>query len=332
MKIAVLGAGTWGFCLGALLATKGYEVSNWGRQQAFIDELARTGQHPKLPPKRLPGKVTYTTDLAAALDGAEMIVESVTTKGIRPTLQQVVELCPVPIPLVITSKGIEQDTGLILPDVAIDVLGEPWRNTVGAISGPSYAQEVIQGSPTSIVATAYDAKVMMTICETFNGKTFRVYPNSDVCGVAFGGALKNCIAIACGVSDGLKLGNSSKAAVMTRGLHEMRKLGLALGCKAETFYGLSGMGDVFLTCSSVMSRNFRFGYLLADGYTPEQARAEIGMVVEGANTCIAALQLSRQHNVPMPITDNVARILQGEMKPAESVAVLMQRTVKEEHL
>lgn len=332
MKITVLGAGTWGYCLATLLASKGHQVCNWGRNAALIDALQRTGQHPKLPPKRLEGNATYTTDLREALHDTEMIVESVTSKGIRPTLSEVKQLCPTAVPLVITSKGIEQNSGLILPDIAIDVLGEAWRTYIGAVSGPSYAQEVIQGLPTSIAATAYDPAVMMTICDAFNSKGFRVYPNADVRGVAFGGALKNCIAIACGVSDGLGLGNSSKAAVMTRGLHEMRKLGVALGCKAETFYGLSGMGDVFLTCSSVMSRNFRFGYLLARGQTPEEAQKEIGMVVEGAYTCLSALQLSRQCNVPMPITDNVARILNGEMLPAESVAVLMQRIVKEEHL
>ncbi len=332
MKIAVLGSGTWGFCLAALLASKGYEVVVWGRQQSHIDLLNETGEHPKLPKKKLKGKLLFTTDLAQAVTGAEMIVESVTSKGIRPTLANLKEL-KIPIcPLVITSKGIEQNSGLILADVAIEVLGPEWHGMVGAISGPSYAQEVIEGLPASLVAAAYDAEVMMFICDTFGSKTFRVYPNSDVRGIAFGGALKNCVAIACGVSEGLGLGNSSKAAVMTRGLHEMRKLGVALGCKAETFYGLSGMGDVFLTCSSLMSRNFRFGYLLARGYSPEDAHREIGMVVEGAYTCFAALQLCREHEIPMPITENVARIIQGEMTPADSVKSLMQRTVKEEHL
>lgn len=330
MKIAVLGAGTWGYCLAVLLASKGYQVTCWGRQQELIQQLKDSGQHPKLPTKRLGGQVAFTADLNDALKDAVFIVESVTSKGIRETLQHLKEHPP--CPLVITSKGIEQDSGFILPEVAVDVLGEDWRQNIGAISGPSYAQEVIQGLPTSVAATAFDATVMMHISEVFSSKTFRVYPNSDVKGVSFGGALKNCIAIACGVSEGLGFGNSSKAAVMTRGLHEMRKLGVALGCKAETFYGLSGMGDVFLTCSSVMSRNFRFGYLLAQGKSQEEAHQEIGMVVEGANTCFAALQLGQQHDIPLPITDNVARILQGTLHPAESVAALMQRTVKEEHL
>jgi glycerol-3-phosphate dehydrogenase (NAD(P)+) len=330
MKIAVLGAGTWGYCLASLLASKGYQVMCWGRNPAIINELNATGQHPKLPKKRLAGQVHFTTDIQAALLDATCVVESVTTKGIRETLPNLIGMPPVPI--VFTSKGIELNSGLVLPEIALDILGEGWRDHVGVLSGPSYAQEVIQGLPTSVAFAAYSSAVMLTISEVFSTKTFRVYPNSDVKGVAFGGALKNCIAIACGVSDGLGFGNSSKAAVMTRGLHEMRKLGVALGCKAETFYGLSGMGDIFLTCSSLMSRNFRFGYLLAKGKSPEEAQREIGMVVEGANTCFAALQLGQQHNIPLPITDNVARILEGTLQPAESVAVLMQRTVKEEHL
>lgn len=332
MRIAVLGVGTWGYCLAKLLASKGYDVVAWGRRPELVAELNLTGQHPKLPLSFFLEKPTFTDNLQQALDGATFIVESVTTKGIRQTLDLVRSAGVKPCPLVITSKGIERDTGMILPDLAIDVLGSEWGNHVGALSGPSYAQEVIQGMPTSVVATAYSSATTMTICETFSTKSFRVYPNTDVRGVSFGGALKNCIAIACGVSDGLGLGNSSKAAVMTRGLHEMRKLGVALGCKAETFYGLSGMGDVFLTCSSLMSRNFRFGYLLAQGRTPDQAQHEIGMVVEGANTCFAGLFLGEKAGVPMPITENVSRILREEMKPIESVAVLMQRTVKEEHL
>lgn len=172
MKIAVLGSGTWGFCLAALLASKGYEVVVWGRQQSHIDLLNETGEHPKLPKKKLEGKLLFTTDLALAVTGSEMIVESVTSKGIRPTLANLKEL-KIPIcPLVITSKGIEQNSGLILADVAIEVLGSEWHGMVGALSGPSYAQEVIEGLPASLVAAAYDADVMMFICDTFGSKTF----------------------------------------------------------------------------------------------------------------------------------------------------------------
>ncbi len=332
MKIGVLGAGTWGFSLASLLASKGFSVHCWTRKAEFADQLNASGEHPKLPKQGLSGKLVFTTDLGDVLDHAEFLVEAITSSGMRPVFEQVKALgCP-DCPIVITSKGIEQETGLILPEVAIEVLGEDKRHLIGALSGPGYAQEVIQGLPTSVVGTAFEQDVMFNICNTFASETFRVYPNADIRGVAFGGALKNCIAIACGVSDGLGFGTSAKAALMTRGLHEIRKLGVALGCRAETFYGLAGMGDVFLTCSSLMSRNFRFGHLIAQGRSIEQAREEIGMVVEGAYTCFSALQLGEQTGIPLPITNNVVDIITGELKPENSAAVLMKRSIKEEHL
>ena len=197
---------------------------------------------------------------------------------------------------------------------------------------PSFAQEVIKGLPTSVVGTAYSNEVIQRICETFTTPSFRIYPNSDILGVAFGGALKNIIAIACGISEGLGLGSSSKAALMTRGLHEIRKLAVACGCKAETISGLAGMGDLCLTCSSPMSRNFRFGMLLEQGLSSEQAQKKIGMVVEGAYTSVSALQLSHQHQVDVPIAEAVHQIIYHSLHPLDAVSALMQRTIKEEHL
>jgi glycerol-3-phosphate dehydrogenase (NAD(P)+) len=257
----------------------------------------------------------------------------VTSAGLRPVFELVkAHKIQSQCPIVITSKGIEQNTGLILPDVVIEVLGEEIRPFVGALSGPSFAQDVIRGLPTSVVASAYDYDVMLTICETFTTPTFRVYPNTDIHGVAFGGALKNIIGIACGIAEGLSLGSSCKAALMTRGLHEIRKLAVAKGCKAETLNGLSGMGDLCLTCNSAVSRNFRFGMFIAEGMSPEEAQKKIGMVVEGVYTCISALQLGEQMGVPMPITELVYKIIYEKMKPSEAVYTLMQRTIKEEHL
>jgi glycerol-3-phosphate dehydrogenase (NAD(P)+) len=250
---------------------------------------------------------------------------------LRPVLEKVHAIDPnLSIPLIITSKGIEQDTGLILPDVAIEVFGERFRPLVGVLSGPGYASEVIQGLPTSVVASGYSASVIQTICDTFATENFRVYPNSDVRGVAFGGSLKNIIAIACGIADGLSLGNSAKAALMTRGLHEIRKLAVACGCKAETLNGLSGMGDLCMTCSSPLSRNYRFGNIIAKGTSPAEAHREIKMVVEGAYTCLSALQLSAKYNVRMPITDTVYKILYEQLKPRDAVMLLMKRPIKEE--
>lgn len=332
MKIAYLGAGAWGFCLASLLASKGHTIVSWTRNVALAQQLNDNAEHPHLLGHRKLNGMHFTTDLAETLGDAELIVEAVTTAGFRPVLESIGKITIPKCPIVITSKGIEQNTGLILPEVAVEILGENVRPLIGILSGPSYAQEVIKGLPTSVVGTAFDYDTMLAICEAFTTKTFRVYPNNDVEGVAYGGALKNIIAIACGISEGLGFGYSSKAALMTRGLHEIRKLALAKGGKSETLSGLSGMGDVCLTCGSLISRNSRFGYLLAQGMTPKEAEKKIEMVVEGAYTCISALQISRQLNVSMPITEMVYKIIYEAMPPMEAVTRLMQRTIKEEHL
>lgn len=332
MKIAYLGAGTWGFCLASLLASNGHAITSWSLDPQLVKNLNDNQDHPFLPGFKRHPHMHFTTNLEEALQGAELIVESVTSAGLRSVLSEVKKLQIPTCPLVITSKGIEQNTGEILPEVAVDVLGESMRPLVGMLSGPSFAAEVIQGLPTSVVGSAYNYDDMMLICDTFTNQYFRVYPNADVPGVAYGGALKNIIAIACGISDGLALGNSSKAALMTRGLHEIRKLAVARGCKPETVNGLSGLGDLCLTCSSTMSRNYRFGFLLAEGISPSESKDQIKMVVEGAYTCVSALQLSKQLGIPMPITEMVYKIIYEGMNPQDAASALMQRTIKEEHL
>lgn len=333
-KIGYLGMGAWGYCLASLLAAKedDFEVVCWTTKPDLAEHLTQTGEHPLFPGHQSKGKLIFTTDMAYALHDADMVVESVTSAGLRPVFEQVRSLKLPLCPIVITSKGIEQDTGRILPEVVVEVLGEEFRPLIGFLSGPSFAQEVIRGLPTSIVGTGYSPEVIQTVCETFATSTFRIYPNTDILGVAFGGGLKNIIAIACGISDGLGLGNSSKAALMTRGLHEIRKLAIACGCKSETINGLAGMGDLCLTCSSSMSRNFRFGNLLAQGVSSEEAQKRIGMVVEGAYTCVSALQLSEQYQVDLPIAEAVHQIIYQSLRPVDAVRGLMQRTIKEEHL
>lgn len=332
-KIGYLGMGAWGYCLASLLAAKGeYEVVCWTTKPNLVQHLTQTREHPLLPGHQSIGQMTFTTDMAHALHHADMVVESVTSAGLRPVFQQIRSLGLPLCPIVITSKGIEQDSRRILPEVAVEVLGEEFRPLIGFLSGPSFAQEVIRGLPTSVVGTGYSLDVIQRICETFMTPSFRIYPNSDILGVAFGGALKNIIAIACGISEGLALGCSSKAALMTRGLHEIRKLAIASGCKPETLNGLAGMGDLCLTCSSSMSRNFRFGMLLAQGLNSEEAQKHIGMVVEGAYTCVSALQLSQQYEIDLPIAKAVYAIIFQSMRPIDAVSALMQRTIKEEHL
>lgn len=332
MRIGYLGAGAWGFALANLLALKGNEVVSWTIFKDLAKELMESGEHPMLPGSKKSENLTVTTDLLKALDGIELLIESVTSAGVRPVFKQVKEIGVPKCPIVFTSKGIEQDSGLILSEVAMEVLGESVKPQLGSISGPSFATEVVKGFPTSVVGSAYDTEVMRLISETFTTENFRVYPNSDMIGVAYGGALKNIIAIACGVAEGLGLGFSARAALMTRGLHEMRKLAEAKGCRGETLYGLSGLGDLCLTSSSMTSRNFKFGYMLTQGKSPEEAQIEIGMVVEGAYTCTSALQLSHELKVPMPITETVFAILHEGLSPREAVKQLMQRTIKDEHL
>lgn len=333
MKIAYLGAGAWGFCLARLLADNGHQVTSWSIEKPLVETLNTTRVHPHLKGRPIAPTVRFTTALAEALEGAELIVESVTSAGIRPVFERIRSLgISSTTPICLTSKGIEQNSGLILPDVVIEVLGDTYRTHTCMLSGPSFAEEVSRNLPTSVVLGAYDSKLALQVATAFTSSFFRVYPNSDVQGVAFGGALKNIIAIACGISDGLNLGNGARAALMTRGLHEMVKLARHFGCKQETLYGLSGMGDLFLTCSSSTSRNYSFGKLLSQGSSSSDAKSKIEMVVEGAYTCVSAVQLSKRIGIPMPISETVLQILEGKIEPQEAVGLLMQRMIKEEIL
>lgn len=332
MKIGYLGTGAWGFCLARLLAKKGFHVTSWSENSALVQRLASFEDHPSLPGQTAHENMTFTSKINEAVQDADLIVESVTSKGIRPVFEKIKKLKKAKCPIILTSKGIEQNTGLILPEVALEVLGDNHKESIALLSGPSFATEVIRGLPTSVVMTAWNKDLLENASEVFTTQSFRVYPNLDVVGVSLGGALKNIIAIACGISDGLELGFSSKAALMTRGLHEITKLALAMGGKRETLSGLSGLGDAVLTAGSLNSRNFRFGHLISQGASPKQAEQEIGMVVEGAYTAVSALQLSKKLSIDMPITEIVWRIIYENMNPKDAVKALMLRSIKEEHL
>lgn len=331
-RIAYLGMGTWGYCLASMLAKKGHSVKGWTPQRVLIQHIESHGEHPRFLGYKKPPLLSLSDDMAWVLDGSDVVVEAVTSAGLRPVFQKVKSFWRHPRLVVVTSKGIEQDSGKILPDVVAELLGVDEIPFVSALSGPSFAEEVMRELPTSVVAAAYNHTALLKVCELFSGPYFRVYPNEDVVGVAYGGALKNIIAIACGIAEGLALGYGCAAALMTRGLHEIRKLALARGAQAETLNGLSGMGDLCMTCSTPLSRNFRFGLLLARGASLEQAYADVGAVVEGAYSCKSALQLGRQHNVPLPITETVYKIVYERLAPLLAVDMLMQRTVKLEHL
>ena len=333
MKVAVLGLGMWGFCLARHLALNGHQVTGWTKEDHILDILRRGEDHPHLMRSCRGISVELVSTIEEAIDGAELIVESVTTGGLREVLTSLHSLNTVlAVPLVLTSKGIEQKTHLIPPDVVTDVFGQACKNQVAIISGPSFAAEVARHLPTAVVCGGIDSDICDKVINVFSSTAFRVYPNSDVRGVAYGGALKNIIAISCGVAEGLGLGTGAMAALVTRGLHEMVKLAIAESCQSQTLYGLSGLGDLYLTCSSPMSRNFKFGQLLSSGLSRKEAENKIGMVVEGAYTCEAAKELAMLHGIQMPITEAVFDIIGGRISATEAVNRLMQRHVKEEHL
>lgn len=332
MKIGYLGAGAWGFALASLLASKGHEVKSWTIFPELVEKLNKTKEHPALPGHRAKGALDFTLSLEETLEDVDLVVESVTSSGIRPVFEKVKEIGIPKCPIVLTSKGIESHSGLLLPDLLVSLLGENKKKDIGAISGPSYALEVIQKLPTAVVGTAFHLATRDFICQTFLTENFRVYPTDDIRGVSYGGALKNIIGIACGIAEGLKLGYSARASLMTRGLFEITKLALEGGAKRETLYGLSGMGDLCVTCSAFTSRNFRFGYLLTRGLTLEEAKKEINQAVEGIDTCIAARNLALKKGLSLPITETVYRILYEGLKPEEAVTALMQRAIKEENI
>lgn len=330
-KIGFLGTGTWGVALASILGEK-HLVKMWGRNEDMISHLKEYKSHPKLPGFTLPSTVSFTNDLEEAVKNADAIVESVSSSGVRPVFQKVNEIRSDFCPLVITSKGIEQNTGLLLFEVVQDVIGEKNKKYIGCLSGPSHAEEVVKRLPTSIVSSGFDRAIAHLIKDLFTTESVRIYPNLDINGVCFGGAIKNIIAIACGISDGLGYGDNTKAALMTRGLHEMRKLGASKNAQPETLNGLSGLGDLCVTCLSTHSRNYRFGNLIAEGLSSEEARRVIGMVVEGVYTCVSALQLGKKHKISVPITEVIHGILYDHMNPRDAVGLLLSRSIKEEHL
>ena len=332
-QVAFIGAGAWGFALANMLASNGKWVKSWTRDRGVLEHFEKHKEHPRFPGIHASENLTLHTSIDEVLDGADIVVESVTTTGLRPVLQEYRDkIIATGKPFVLTSKGIEQKSGKLLHEIAEELLGEEYHTRIGCISGPSLADEVLKKQPTTVVCSGFDRNVMDEIQEVFNTPYFRVYPNADISGVEFGGAMKNIIAIACGIVDGLGFGGNTKAALMTRGLHEMRKLAVAKGCLSETISGLAGMGDLCVTCLSTLSRNYRFGRLIAEGVSPEKAKETIGMVVEGANTCVSACELSEKLSVPLPISEAVRKIIYEKLDPRDAVSALFTREIKEEHL
>ncbi|HUJ75010.1 MAG TPA: NAD(P)H-dependent glycerol-3-phosphate dehydrogenase [bacterium] len=329
MRVTVLCAGSWGITLAVLLHQQGHAVRVWEYDPAVVEVLVRTRAHPHLPGLVIPPDLSLATDLAGQVREAEMIVCAVPAAHLRQTARS---LAPhyQGQPVVVCTKGIEQGTHALPLEVLAQELGAAARGQLALLSGPSHAEEVCRGLPTAVAAAAEQPALAERVREAFMTPRFRVYTQSDVVGVQLGAALKNVIAISCGISDGLGFGDNAKAGLITRGLSEILRLGLKRGARAETFFGLAGLGDLVVTCMSRHSRNWRFGSLVGAGATPQAALAQVGMVVEGYYTVRAAVELAAANLVEMPITQAVGEVLFAGKPAADAVASLMLRDPKSE--
>lgn len=323
MNISVLGAGSWGIALTVLLAHNGHKVSVWSIDENEIKMLKEHREHmTKLPGIKIDESVTFTIDAAESVKDAEIIVMAVPSPFVRNTAKTIAPYVNKPV-IVNVSKGIEEDTLMVLTDV---ILSEIPDAKMGVLSGPSHAEEVGKLLPTTIVAGATDKDTALLIQDTFMCDVFRVYTSPDVIGIELGGALKNVIALAAGVADGLGCGDNAKAAIITRGISEITRLGVAMGGRAETFAGLSGIGDLIVTCASEHSRNRRAGVLMGQGKSYKEAMEEVQMVVEGVYSAKAAFRLSKKYGIEMPLIEMVNRVLFEDLDTTEAMNQLLTRT------
>ncbi len=327
MKITLLGAGAWGTALSIAFAGK-HELTLWSREDDVAADLEATREnHRFFPGYKLPESVLVSTDFAAAVADAELLIVSTPIAGLRPTLERLKTLGCV-LPVLWVCKGFEAGSGKLPHQVVADVLGV--EAVCGALSGPSFAEEVAAGQPTAVSLAANDPAFAREAAHQLHTTRLRIYANDDLVGVEVGGAVKNVLAIATGVCDGLGLGLNSRAALMTRGLAEIARLGLALGADRQTFMGLAGMGDLILTCTGDLSRNRRVGLALAHDKSLAQILDELGHVAEGVYTAREVDQLSSRLGIDMPISTAVAAVLDGRLSAADALEQLMARDPKEE--
>ncbi len=328
-KVSVLGAGTWGTALAILLANKGNDVTIWTKienEAKALDENRKAIKN--LPGAELPEQVKITLNLEEACTDKEIIVMAVASPYIRATAHSAAPYIREGQILVNVSKGIEDGTLFTLSEVLKDEIPQA---DIAVLSGPSHAEEVSRGIPTTIVVGADTQHTAKTIQDTFMTDVFRVYISPDIIGIELGASLKNVIALAAGIVDGLGFGDNTKAALMTRGIAEISRLGMTMGGKLETFAGLSGIGDLFVTCTSVHSRNWKAGNLMGQGRTMEEAMKEVNQVVEGVNSAKAALALARKYNVDMPIVEQINMVLFEGKTTKEAVTDLLMRDRRSEH-
>jgi glycerol-3-phosphate dehydrogenase (NAD(P)+) len=326
----VVGAGAWGTALAALLARKGHGVTIWSYESEVADSINTRKSNPYLADVALPAGLSATTDLPAAVAGAELVVSASPAQFVRSAMAQAAGSLEPDALILSASKGVELHTLLRMDEVLSEVLPAAAMENFCALSGPSFAAEVAGGAPTAVVVASRDEAKAVMAQDIFQTPAFRVYTNTDVVGVELGGALKNVVAIAAGVTAGLGYGHNTMAALITRGLAEITRLGLAVGAEKATFYGLAGLGDLVLTCTGSLSRNRTVGYRLGKGETLDHILSEMTAVAEGVKTTEAVFELARRHDVEMPITEQMYAILYDGRSPSDALRALMTRDPKPE--
>ncbi len=325
--ITVIGAGSWGTTLASLLVEKDYDVSLWAREKDVADEINEKSRNSiYLPDVPLPAGLKATSSIEEAVKKARYVLNVVPTQFTRSVFQEAANYLSDDAVVISASKGIEQGTLLTVSDILHEVTGKE----VAALSGPSFAKEVIRKLPTAVTLAATDAATGLLLQEIFNSGYFRVYTHTDVLGVELGGALKNVVAIASGICDGLGLGHSARAALITRGLVEITRLGKAMGADPMTFSGLSGLGDLVLTCTGPLSRNYTVGVSLGKGMKLKEILSSTKSVAEGVATSQSAFELARKKGVEMPIIEQVYEVLYQDKDPETAVLSLMNRALKSE--
>jgi len=325
MKIVILGSGGWGTALANLLSGNGHAVTLWSFLKEECENLKKTGENPFLKGIPLHPGISFTNELSA-VSQAELVVFATPSFAVRSTAENVKDYLPADCVLVSVTKGIEAGTSMRMSEIITQVTGK----TVAVLSGPSHAEEVGRGVPTGCVAACGDRRIAEMVQDTFMCSHFRVYATDDVVGVELGAALKNVIALCAGVSDGMGCGDNTKALLMTRGLTEMARLGLALGSRKETFAGLTGVGDLIVTCTSMHSRNRRAGILIGQGKSPDEAMKEVGAVVEGYYAAQSAWELAQKTGVNMPIMQEAYEVLYEGKDPRAALDLLMTRSKQNE--
>ena len=323
-KIGVLGAGTWGMALARMLQLSGNEVTVWSALEREVEEFSATRRHPNLPGMEIPEEIRFTKDMEEVCRDKEILLFAVPSPFVRATARKAAKYVKDNQIIVDVAKGIEADTLFTMTQIIADELKNPAVKLV-ALSGPTHAEEVAKDLPTTIVSACEDLAAAERVQQVFGNTCMRVYTNDDVLGVELCGAMKNIMALASGVALGLGYGDNTKAALITRGMAEITRLGIAMGCKPQTFAGLAGIGDLIVTATSVHSRNNRCGLLLGQGIAPQDAIKQVGMVVEGINALPAAMRLAEKYQVEMPLAAAVIAVVNTGADPREAVANLMAR-------